>query len=908
MAVDNFIYQGINRAISDYAGSRMCEELINLRPTEGGAVPVKDFSVKLADMPFRKLFVHHTTDGDKYIAVRVVDNEAVLVDYVDGTTGETIKNLFNTPWDNGNTVESIFFASAGNILLLSLCDKYSERYANKAYLWKGGDAGTYQEMEADIPAGLTYTISDGAASDIVSASQPIRRLGIFYISDDNEAADAVESGLNAVQENNPELCLGPIIIALAYKTTDGNTFWTNDWKVYDPLKKIGTTYPPYVDSNTDVPILNDYYTDFFSEHGHGYLLGMSEDGLDQITVYGTNVSLVFPRVTSGWSEDTSIIQSVEVYCSRPQLYLDTKYTADGFVTFGETGSGVCPTAVVLPQRKYEDMDLGGQLLYHQASIPMASLAKEAQTVSLTFGGNIQVTEDTLDTDAGALKRYGRLLSYNARFHFYDSVSHVDVGMPAFHYPTTNDYRIGSNVFVRYADTERDQLVWVGTANSYGAADIVIAPSIYAKEVIVYTPSDGVDRKIYTYRMTPSSSYNYSICVGGASSTTATTTSDPTLDNLIPGDGNPRGITTDETDAINVTEQYNPFVFRVEHSYKAPGNIIDVQPQMAGITDVSYGRDPLTVSTERGLYNLTLGSANVLYGAFVPVSNIVAKRGGIPTEMGVFFLGDGGLWLMTGRRVTLISDALSQGPHKYVRASTGYKKLSGVDENFSPTPAGTTPPTPFYDVSPYVSQIEFNDFARDGRLAYNRFRMEIFISNESYDYTYVISLKYRQWYKLSQRLWQDSSDGIIVIRPGGVAGTITILDMENEVSGTALVHLQSRPFSMGFQYSHIHRILAMVRARLSGTAGQRIALGLYGSDNLHDWKLLAYAKRSGSTTSENDTTTDAPLFISQVRTPSAARSWRYYTICIGGLIQAGGDFPTDIGPFIVDYEPVIRRIG
>ena len=232
----------------------------------------------------------------------------------------------------------------------------------------------------------------------------------------------------------------------------------------------------------------------------------------------------------------------------------------------------------------------------------------------------------------------------------------------------------------------------------------------------------------------------------------------------------------------------------------------------------------------------------------------------------------------------------------------------MDENFSPTPAGTTPPTPFYDVSPYVSQIEFNDFARDGRLAFNRFRMEIFISNESYDYTYVISLKYRQWHKLSQRLWQDSSDGIIVIRPGGVAGTITILDMENEVSGTTLVHLQSRPFSMGFQYSHIHRILAMVRARLSGTAGQRIALGLYGSDNLQDWKLLAYAKRSGSTASENETTTDAPLFISQVRTPSAARSWRYYTVCIGGLIQAGGDFPTDIGPFIVDYEPVIRRIG
>lgn len=905
MAVDNFIYQGINRAISDFAGSRMCEELINLRPTEGGVVPVKDFTVKLADMPFRKLFVHHTTDGDKYIAIRVVDNESVLVDYVDGTTGETIKNLFNTPWDNGNTVESIFFASTGNILLLSLCDKYSERYANKAYLWKGGDTGTYREMEAEIPAGLTYTISDG--TDLEVATQNI---AVLYVgSSREEVASAVENGLSAVQENNPSICIGTIIIAVAYKTTDGNTFWTGDWRVYDPTRKIGTTNPPYFDVNNPlVPYMGDDATAFLAQYGHGYLLGSASQskGLKEIEVYGTKVSLSFPKVTD-WDEDTSIIQSVEVYCSKPQLYLDTANAMDAL--FSVVSPAAVGPALVLPQRGYEDMDLGGQRLYHQASVSMASLSKEPQTVDLTFGGNIQVTEDTLDTDAGALRRYGRLLSYNARFHFYDSVSRIDVGMPTFHYAETpTGSGISAEVFVRYADPERDELVWVGTATDYaGEADIVIAPTINAKEVIVYFTDYPPNTRVHTYRMTPSSSYNFSISVGKPNVQINQGTLDY-LERLIPANRRPSGITVDEKDTINVTEQYNPFVFRVEHSYKAPGNIIDVQPQMAGITDVSYGLDPLTVSTERGLYNLTLGSANVLYGAFVPVSNIVAKRGGIPTEMGVFFLGDGGLWLLTGRRATLISDALSQGPHKYVRASTGYKKLSGVDENFSPTPAGTTPPTPFYDVSPYVSQIEFNDFARDGRLAFNRFRMEIFISNESYDYTYVISLKYRQWHKLSQRLWQDSSDGIIVIRPGGVAGTITILDMENEVSGTTLVHLQSRPFSMGFQYSHIHRILAMVRAKLSGTSGQRIALGLYGSDNLQDWKLLAYAKRSGSTTSENETTTDAPLFISQVRTPSAARSWRYYTVCIGGLIQAGGDFPTDIGPFIVDYEPVIRRIG
>ena len=77
-----------------------------------------------------------------------------------------------------------------------------------------------------------------------------------------------------------------------------------------------------------------------------------------------------------------------------------------------------------------------------------------------------------------------------------------------------------------------------------------------------------------------------------------------------------------------------------------------------------------------------------------------------------------------------------------------------------------------------------------------------------------------------------------------------------------------------------------------------------------WKLLAYAKRSGKTEydEQREELVDTPLFLSQLRTTSSARSWRYYTVCIGGEIPVDTDFPTDIGPVVVDYEPVVRRIG
>jgi hypothetical protein len=106
---------------------------------------------------------------------------------------------------------------------------------------------------------------------------------------------------------------------------------------------------------------------------------------------------------------------------------------------------------------------------------------------------------------------------------------------------------------------------------------------------------------------------------------------------------------------------------------------------------------------------------------------------------------------------------------------------------------------------------------------------------------------------------------------------------------------------------MRRIVSMVRARLSAIAGEKLVVGLYGSENLQDWKLLSYAKRTGTDAQTEDdppVVTGRPLKVSQIRTTSAARSWRYYTVCIGGIVPTD----TDLGPVIVDYEPVIRRIG
>lgn len=876
MATDALSYTGINRAVSDFAGAKACEELINLRPATEGTVPVKEFSVKMSNVPFLRFFAHHTTFGPRFIViVRGGTNDGyALVQRVDAD-GSVLQTLFSTPWLGDGTLESIHYASAGNIVLISLCDQDHGAYENKAYIWK---EGAYVEMEADIPE-LSYTLTE----TVKTVTGPLRQL-----DNDATAAEVVDeynTAINAVQEQNPDLCTGPIIIAVAFKTKDGNTFWTNIFRPYDPVPAVGTSYPPYVDENTpswsgptEFPTMD--WAAYFDKYGFAY--ETVEQG-PKFKMTGTVVKLTFDKLAAGaWDKDTSIVQSVEVYSSRPVPYLDASAAYDSFGPFG--------VSYCLPLRKYDEMDLGGQILYHQASITMESLSEDDQEVELAFGGNLQVAEDTLDTDAGALKRYGRLLSYNARFHYWDSVAHIDIGMPQF---ASKGATGGvTNVFVQYADDEGSSLLWVGaeTTVGTGGAYIVVAPSLNIKEVVTYEKASGYHR-VRKYRMQESSTYNYAICVGdpyydsGSQSGT-----DPDYEALIPQGGIPQGITRKEPDAINVTEQYNPFVFRVEHSYLAPGNVLDIQPQMAGIADSSYGRDPLTVFTERGTYALTQGSANVLYGAFLPLSpNVISGKGAggaLPTDMGTFYLGDGCLWLIAGRRSTLISDALHLGPHKYIRTSPGYQRISG---------GGSA--TPEYDVSALVSQVTFEQFVRTGaRLSFNRFRMELLISNPLYPYTYVLSLKYRQWFKIGRRLWQDEAGGDTASTPGATPGHIDVVDLSTEeATAQVLVHMQTRPFSMGYRYIHMHRIVAMVRARLAASAGDKLVVGLYGSDDLQNWRLLAYSKRDAEA---------GVVELSQIRTTPAARSWRYYTVCIGGPVPPDADF----GPILVDYEPVIRRIG
>ena len=906
MAAETLTYQGINRSITDYAGSRACEELINLRPTASGLIPLRPFSVKFSNKEYDRVFVHHTVNGDVYIGI-YHDSSKVYATRLNNTTGAGAQSLFSVEVTGTseqkaakiqNVIAGLHFAAAGDIVLFSVCNKTDSIYGNWAFTWVSNAVG-YRPTEANVPS-FSVSVDDGSATVLGKG-----KVRVVDPSDVTrvEIAENVKSALNAMQEEDAELCVGPTIIAVALKTRDGNTFWTDKWKVYDPVTKFGDSYPPTVFAGTTwwgpTSFGEHYFDAFFEAHDFGYDVQRQDVYADEplLMLTGTKVKVTIGALDGDpthssypnyWNKNTSMIQSVEIYASKPIPYVDPESAYDGMDPFG------MPT--LLSKADYDKMALDAQPLYLQASIPMDSLLDGPQSVQLRFGGNVQITNETLRVDSGATTRYGDVISYNSRFHYFDSVAQTKVGAPEFSGMHQHGFSSSATyIFIRHSDESGTRLFYMGSLSGAGyiSADFTIAPSLDIKEVILYSKyTRYVEYEVAMYsesicRMRPSPSYNYSFGTMSDWTVNSGSGTKSAYEELITANAGST-VTTDEPEAINVTEQYNPFVFRVEHSYTAPGRITDLVPQQFVVTDATYGREPIDVFTERGIYALIQGSGDILYAWFDPISPMVANGRAVPTEMGIFFISGGALWLCAGHRTTLVSDALMAGPHKYVRSadsSNSYSKIAGT--------GGLVP------MSDYVSSVNFETFVAGGRLSYNRFRQEVYVSNSTYGYTYVLSLKYRQWFKLGERIWQDEPASTIVSRPGATSGRVDVLDLGTEEDGRASIHLQSRPFSMGYQYSHVHRLVSMVSASLSSTYGDVLVAHLYGSDDLRNWKLLAYARRNG---------TNPAMQISQIRTPSAARSWRYYTVCLTGKVYAGMEDNTDIGPFIVDYDPVVRRIG
>lgn len=308
----------------------------------------------------------------------------------------------------------------------------------------------------------------------------------------------------------------------------------------------------------------------------------------------------------------------------------------------------------------------------------------------------------------------------------------------------------------------------------------------------------------------------------------------------------------EDDVLIVSESAVPFYFPVEHSYKMGGVIKNLAISTEQISEAQVGQYPLLILTEKGIYALQQGSGVVLYSNLIPINRDSCQDGVVQTKNGIIYIANNTLYYLVGRQGENMSFTLENAPFTNVRTE---KYVTAVQ---NPN---------LYDVSELISQVDFRTYLNNAKLIYDTYKEEIIVSNTSYKYSYVYSLRNKLWHKISGTYISFSNRYALRYVTDSLSD---LVDLNTEATtGIAVVHAQSSVLKLDAEgYKKIER--AILRANIIPEQGKRFGLYLFASDDLLSWKLIAATQKVTST--------------SHIRLERVQRAYKYFIVAAGGNVS------------------------
>lgn len=815
-------FTGINRRVNEFQGSGTCEELINLRPTAAGYEVVRCKEVLLDDVEY-DLFLEHAWGA--YNNQIVIEDG--IVNWRNSPSGpKTITNEFER--------KKVSLSFAGNVLVIYCAED------KKQLVFKFND-GEY----------VRYDVSIKQITDIRVAYNYLSTFPASYsvsVDANNETGyeEALAKAASGFYTAHPHGLCGAVIIGCEYELTDGNKLWSTAFTVANVTEHEEHKAPTLDVDNKRVVV----------------------NGVKDVRLH-----LTFGDIESG------DIRRINVYATRPVFPYDVVREGDGL-----------NAKYQVKKVSLDDANLAGQVMYYQGSISPDNTTAD---LLLNFGKE-QAGEAIMDVNAGCIERSGDAVSYNNRFHFFKSeVNHV------VQHPTTSATANTSEAseWVAYVLLDGS---WILVDHKYRFSESIKQDFIYPmagvkKLRFVKATEDTKGNWIVPYEeyfdvdLKDSTAYNYSYVFGITPSVERVY--DAWYDEMAErgqtwsyasSNGfTKKALLKQETNAINVSAQYNPLVFPVNYSYSFGGEIIDIVTSYLPISATQIGQFPITVFTSNGVYALEQGSGQVLYSNVMPLQPHVIDGKATATPYGTFFISSKDLYLLSGREAVNVSSILHGERELKLKENSSYRTLC-YNENESKL---------LYDYR-YVLSDEDEDFEviiSNSRLVYDQFNNELYICSDynNLKYSYVFNLDTKTYHKVSKKYVAAQSNSRHVIEIDGDARRV--VDLHNERRATQPVLLQSRPFSLEAFYSHIQRMIMMVDAGLTGN--QHICLSVFGSDNLYDWKCIISSQKKETV-------------LRQIRTNKAPKSYKDYVILVTGIVNSD----TDISDIIADYTIVKRRLG
>ena len=218
----------------------------------------------------------------------------------------------------------------------------------------------------------------------------------------------------------------------------------------------------------------------------------------------------------------------------------------------------------------------------------------------------------------------------------------------------------------------------------------------------------------------------------------------------------------------------------------------------------------------------------MFSNVVPLNGEVALSRDqiISTGNGVTYSTDRGLFLMTGRSVTNLTE-LIEGEVSNIKQVNSF--LGRVNNSS------------LIQLSSSLSSCNMLEYIKGSKLGYNKVQNELLVSNPNFNYSYVYSFESNAWSKKSEsyRVLINSYPELLVLRENNDQEAENGIFSLSEEDNTRAVQtlLVTRPLKLDndMNFILIHR--ALQRCELNVKLSTYAGFYVFGSNDLMTWQLL-----------------------------------------------------------------------
>jgi len=190
--------------------------------------------------------------------------------------------------------------------------------------------------------------------------------------------------------------------------------------------------------------------------------------------------------------------------------------------------------------------------------------------------------------------------------------------------------------------------------------------------------------------------------------------------------------------IQASELDNPFYYPAINSYRVGlATVLGMSVNVIALSQGQVGQFPIYVFCSDGIWTLNIGTGELLVNTITPLSREVCNNPKSITSIdgGSAFTTVHGLFIISGAQVTEISEAAEGNHISKITAKPDYAVLAGNED--------------YYDIMDALCGTDFKSYLSGAIIAYDHTIKEIIISNSDYEYSWVFSLKFKSWFKISE---------------------------------------------------------------------------------------------------------------------------------------------------------------